>query len=138
MYNIYHIYIIHICIYIYVCVYIYMYIWYIYIYNTWGMCVYIDIYIYKHIRFNKQYIFSTQPHCWSKFSCLMQLQMLLRCCVIIHINIKLRHFLSLYILLLGLCVFMIYVVSMWSACSFPYFLEYFVLFFDDSVDEECE
>ena len=128
--------------YIYICVCIYIYVYMIYIYIIHNIYIYIYIYvyiyIYTHIRFNKQYIFSTQPHCWSKFSCLMQLQMLLRCCVIIHINIKLRHFLSLYILLLGLGVFMIYVVSMWSACSFPYFLEYFVLFFDDSVDEECE
>ena len=99
-------------IYIYIYIHKYIYI-YIYIY------IYVYIYIDTYILFNQQCIFSTQPHGWLNFSCLIELQMLLRCCLIIHINIKLRHFLWLYILLLGILgLFIIYVVSMWSISRF--------------------
>ena len=50
--------------------------------------------------------------------------MLLRCCLIIHINIKLGHFLYLYILLLDIGVFMIYVVSMRSISHFYHHFHY--------------
>ena len=109
--------------------------------------------------FYKQHFFSTQPQ-----SCLtlswIELQVLLRCCLI-HISIiMLRHFLYLLYLCpcLDLCrcldlfmsylydllfIFIFIIINRISyeyrhTCSFAYFLEYVPLFLDNNVYKKCE
>ena len=109
--------------------------------------------------FYKQHFFSTQPQ-----SCLtlswIELQMLLRCCLI-HISIiMLGHFLYLLYLCpcLDLCrfldlfmsylydllfIFIFIIINRISyeyrhTCSFAYFLEYVLLFLDNNAYKKCE
>ena len=101
--------------------------------------------------------FWMHTQCCSTFSWI-ELQVLLRCCLIHMSIIMLRHFLHLLCLCLclDLGLFMSYLCDLfwfsssfslslmvWShecrhACFFAYFLEYVPLFVDDSVDVECE
>ena len=103
--------------------------------------------------FYKQHFFSTQTQCCLTFSW-VELQMLLRCCLIdISANI-LRHILYLVFLCpcIGLSLFMSYLCDLFSfLASFSLSLikyprlnnrrtcfEYLLLFLDDNMDKESE
>ena len=105
------------------------------------------LFLWAFIYFYKQHFFSTYPQCCLTSSWI-ELQTLLRCCLI-NIDIIIpRHFLYLLYLCLRLDVgllCLIYVIYFHfhlhfcrHASSFACFLEYALLFLDDNVDEECE
>ena len=110
-----------------------------------------------HVFYHKQRFFSTQPQCCLTFSWI-ELQVLLRCCLI-HITIIIpRHILYLVYLCacLGLGLFTSYLCSFFSFSAsifivinhissfkqtylfFVHFLEYLLLFLVDNVHEESE
>ena len=110
-----------------------------------------------HALFYKQRFLSTQPQCCLTFSWI-ELQILLRCCLIHIIIIILRHLLYWLCLCpsLDLALFMSYLCDLFFFFVFIFimmnciiswiqthllfclFLEYVLLFSDNNVDEECE
>ena len=108
---------------------------------------------YKYTLFHEQRSFSMEPQCCSTLSCI-ELQMLLRCCLIHITIIILRHILYLVYLrpCLALGLFMSYLCDLFSIFClifvainhitlfkptyllFVHFLEYHLLFWDDNVD----
>ena len=114
-------------------------------------------FINEYMRFlYKQRYFSTQPQCCLTFSWI-GLQTLLRC-FLMHISIIIqRHFLYLVYLcpcldlglIMSLCdLFFIFIfifimvnhIILWKQAHlfFRHFLEYFLLFLDDNMNNECE
>ena len=109
------------------------------------------------IKLRIQCFIPSQPQCCLTSSWI-ELQMLLRCCLIHITIILLRQF--LYLLYLCPCldlgsfmsylcdlffifIFIIIMIIIYSykykrTCSFAYFLKYFLIFFDDNEDEICE
>ena len=122
-----------------------------------GKFLFSDIQLIRYMLFYKQCFFSTQPQCCLIFSSI-ELQMLLRCCLIYTTIIILRHILYLVYLCpcLDLCKFMSYLCDLLFILSlifsfinhltslkqthlfFVHFLECLVLFLVDNVDEESE
>ena len=143
---------------IYMCVYIYILCTsYMVIYMYVCVCLYIYVCIYYRLViirfFHKQRLFLFQPLCcWT--SSWMELQFLLRCCLIYIRIITVGHYLYLLYLrpCVNLCLFMSYLCNrififififimihriiswIWTHLSFSYFLEYILLF----SDKECK
>ena len=128
--------------------------------------LFIDCFRYKeriHAFFYKQRFFSTQPQCCLTFLWI-ELQMLLRCCLIQTSIIILRNFLYLPYLCLCLDLGLFFVVPKFTSyirdlffifififntinsivsviqtyLFFFLFLEYVLLFLDDNVNKECK
>ena len=96
----------------------------------------------------KQHFFSTQRQCWLPFSW-MELQMLLRCCLIYYIYVlylcpclDLGLFMSYLCFLVFILIFIFIMIHEYRyTCPFAYFLEYILLFCEQKIIltvKECE
>ena len=115
-----------------------------------SVCINLVYLFHLHGCFHKQRFFSTKPQCCFTFSWI-ELQMLLRCCLIHQSIIILRHLILTVFLSMSrsklymsyLCdVFFIFIIIFIMinrhTCSFAYFWEYVLVLLDDNVGEKCE